>query len=164
MFAIIFFRLWYLQVLSGDKYLAQAKDNQIRNILIQAPRGKVVDRNGNVLVDNRVAYAVVISPDKLPTSQTVKTKLYIRLARVLGMTRRQIRTTVRTQLRAQPFATATVKTDVGRDVFSYILEHQSSFPGVSVNQVYLRHYPYHDLAAQIMGTVGRVTAQELKLT
>ncbi|HKN93017.1 MAG TPA: penicillin-binding transpeptidase domain-containing protein, partial [Thermoleophilaceae bacterium] len=163
MFAIVFFRLWYLQVLSGDKYLAQARDNQIRNILIQAPRGKIVDRNGNVLVDNRVAYAVTISPDKLPQRQAVKTELYTRLARVLGMRRRDIRTTVRTQLRAQPFAKATVKTDVGRDVFSYILEHQTSFPGVSVDQVYLRHYPYHDLAAQIMGTVGRVTAQELKL-
>jgi penicillin-binding protein 2 len=163
MFGIIFFRLWYLQVLSGDKYLAQAKDNQIRNILVQAPRGKIVDRNGNVLVDNRVGYSVTISPDRLPKSQAVKTKLYTRLARILGMSRRQIRTTVRTQLRAQPFAKATVKTDVGRDVFSYILEHQTSFPGISVDQVYLRFYPHHDLAAQIMGTVGRVTAEELKL-
>jgi penicillin-binding protein 2 len=163
MFGIIFFRLWYLQVLSGDKYLAQAKDNQIRNILVQAPRGKIVDRNGNVLVDNRVGYSVTISPDRLPKSQAVKTEVYTRLARVLNMSRRQIRTTVRTQLRAQPFAKATVKTDVGRDVFSYVLEHQTSFPGVSVDQVYLRFYPHHDLAAQIMGTVGRVTAQELKL-
>ena len=163
MFGIIFFRLWYLQVLSGDKYLAQARDNQIRDVLIQAPRGKIVDRNGNVLVKNRIAYAVSISPDKLPKVQTVKTELYVRLARVLNTSRRQIRTTVRTQLKAQPFAKATVKTDVGRDVYSYILEHLSSFPGVSVDQVYLRFYPHHDLAAQIMGTVGRVTAAELKL-
>jgi penicillin-binding protein 2 len=163
MFGIIFFRLWYLQVLSGDKYLAQARDNQIRDVLIQAPRGKIVDRNGNVLVKNRIAYAVSISPDKLPKVQTVKTGLYVRLARVLNMSRREIRTTVRTQLKAQPFAKATVKTDVGRDVYSYILEHLSSFPGVSVDQVYLRFYPHHDLAAQIMGTVGRVTAAELKL-
>jgi penicillin-binding protein 2 len=163
MFGIIFFRLWYLQVLSGDKYLAQARDNQIRDVLIQAPRGKIVDRNGNVLVKNRIAYAVSVSPDKLPKVQTVKTALYVRLARVLNMSRREIRTTVRTQLKAQPFAKATVKTDVGRDVYSYILEHLSSFPGVSVDQVYLRFYPHHDLAAQIMGTVGRVTAAELKL-
>src|SRR5262249_49918294 len=93
----------------------------------------------------------------------VKTELYDRLARVLHMSRREIRTTVRTQLRAQPFAKATVKTDVNRDVFSYILEHQTAFPGISVDQVYLRSYPHHHLAAQIMGTVGRVTAEELKL-
>ena len=53
MFAVIFLRLWFLQVLSGDKYLAEANDNRVRDITIQAPRGDVVDRNGTVLVDNR---------------------------------------------------------------------------------------------------------------
>jgi penicillin-binding protein 2 len=162
MFSVIFFRLWYLQILSGDKYLADAKDNQIRNILVQAPRGKIVDRNGNVLVDNRIGYAVTITPDKLPKSQAVKTEMYTRLARVLGMTRRDIRTTVRDQLRALPFARATVKQDVPRDVYFYIEEHLRSFPGVSVDQMYLRSYPHHDLGAQIFGMVGPVTAEELK--
>ena len=49
-FAIIFFRLWYLQVLSGDKYLAEAHDNRVREIKVQAPRGEIVDRDGRVLV------------------------------------------------------------------------------------------------------------------
>jgi penicillin-binding protein 2 len=162
MFGIIFFRLWYLQILSGEKYLADAKNNQIRNILVQAPRGKIVDRNGNVLVDNRVGRAVTITPDKLPTQQAAKTQLYARLASVLGLTRREIRTTVRNQLRAQPFARATVKPDVSRTVYSYIEEHLSSFPGVSVDPVYLRSYPHHQLGAQIFGMVGPVTAEELK--
>jgi penicillin-binding protein 2 len=164
MFGIIFFRLWYLQVLSGDKYLAQARDNQIRDILVQAPRGKIVDRDGNVLVDNRVGYAVTISPDKLPQDSAARAKLYVRLSRVLGMSWKDIRRSVHKQLLAQPFAKATVKEDVSRDTFAYVLEHISSFPGVSVDQVYLRSYPHHDLAAQIMGTVGRVTAEELKQT
>jgi penicillin-binding protein 2 len=162
MFSVIFFRLWYLQILSGDKYLADAKNNQIRNILKPAPRGKIVDRNGNVLVDNRIGYAVTITPDKLPKSQAVKTEMYTRLARVLGMTRREIRTAVRDQLRALPFARATVKQDVPRDVYFYIEEHLRSFPGVSVDQMYLRSYPHHDLGAQIFGMVGPVTAEELK--
>ena len=54
-FAIIFFRLWYLQVLSGDQYLAEANDNRVREIKVQAPRGEIVDREGRVLVDNRAA-------------------------------------------------------------------------------------------------------------
>src|SRR3954462_5426468 len=82
MFGIIFFRLWYLRILSGEKYLADAKNNHIRNILVEAPRGKIVDRNGNVLVDNRVGRAVTITPDKLPTQQAAKTQLYARLATV----------------------------------------------------------------------------------
>ncbi|HEX4735664.1 MAG TPA: hypothetical protein VH247_14740, partial [Thermoleophilaceae bacterium] len=51
MFAVVFFRLWYLQVLSGDHYLAQADNNRVREIKTQAPRGKIVDRNGHTLVD-----------------------------------------------------------------------------------------------------------------
>jgi penicillin-binding protein 2 len=161
-FAIIFFRLWYLQVLSGDKYLAQARNNQVRDILVQAPRGNIVDRNGNVLVDNRIGYAVTISPDKLPQVQAVKTRLYHRLSRVLGVPDREIRTTVRENLRALPFANVTVKSDVSRDVYSYIRERQTDFPGVSVQPVYLRQYPNHDLASQLVGWIGQVTAKQLK--
>ena len=46
LFAIVFFRLWYLQVLSGDHYLAEANDNRVREVKVEAPRGKIVDRNG----------------------------------------------------------------------------------------------------------------------
>ena len=53
-------------MLSGNKYLAQANDNRVRDITIQAPRGDVVDRNGTVLVDNRVGNAIQIQPNKLP--------------------------------------------------------------------------------------------------
>ena len=66
LFAIVFFRLWYLQVLSGDKYLAQANSNQIREIKIPAPRGEIVDRNGKPMVENRVSMAVKIAPNELP--------------------------------------------------------------------------------------------------
>src|SRR5918999_374415 len=65
-FAVIFFRLWYLQVLSGDKYERVANDNQVREIKVQAPRGEIVDREGRVLVENRTGLAVKITPDKLP--------------------------------------------------------------------------------------------------
>ncbi len=70
MFAIIFFRLWFLQVLSGDQYLAQAAGNRVRNIDIPAPRGQIVDRGGTVLVDSKAVPAVVISPPDLPTPMT----------------------------------------------------------------------------------------------
>ena len=68
-FAIVFFRLWYLQVLSGDKYQAEAKDNGVREIKVQAPRGEIVDREGRLLVDNRTGLAVRVTPDKLPEDQ-----------------------------------------------------------------------------------------------
>src|SRR5436305_14373780 len=65
-FAIIFFRLWFLQVLSGDQYLAQASSNRARTIGIPAPRGQVLDRSGTVLVDSTPVPAVLISPPDLP--------------------------------------------------------------------------------------------------
>ena len=108
MFAIIFFRLWFLQVLSGQKYIAQAKVNRVRDIDIPAERGEILDQNGNVLVGSKRSTAVEISPLSLPvplqpcsSSQNVggawpssctvahpppaDALLYNRLARVLGM-------------------------------------------------------------------------------
>jgi penicillin-binding protein 2 len=69
LFAIIFFRLWYLQVLSGDQYLQQARDNRVRELRVQAPRGNVLDRDGNVLVENRAATVVQLDPEALPTAE-----------------------------------------------------------------------------------------------
>jgi penicillin-binding protein 2 len=66
LFGIIFFRLWYLQVLDGDKYLAQARENRVRTERIHAPRGQIVDRTGTVMVDNRLATVVSIDPATLP--------------------------------------------------------------------------------------------------
>ncbi len=162
MFGVIFFRLWYLQVLSGDHYLAEANNNQVRDITVQAPRGKIVDRNGRTLVDNRSGYSVVINPAKLPTDLHQKAQLYKNMSKVLGMGPREIRKTVNQKLLAVPFANATVKPDVSRAVYSYILENQDRFPGVTVEQVFLRQYPYHDLAAQLVGYVSQVNPDQLK--
>jgi len=66
LFALIFFRLWYLQVLTGDQYLAEARDNRVRELRIQAPRGEIVDRRDRTLVTNRQATVVSIDPSRLP--------------------------------------------------------------------------------------------------
>ncbi len=47
-FGVILFRLWYLQVLSGDRYLAEAQGNRVRDVTVQAPRGEILDRDGEV--------------------------------------------------------------------------------------------------------------------
>jgi penicillin-binding protein 2 len=162
LFGVIFFRLWYLQVLSGDHYLAEANNNQVRDITVQAPRGQIVDRSGRVLVDNRSGYSVEINPAKLPTDPHAKSVLYKNLSKVLGMSAHEIRKTVNQKLTAVPFAKAVVKPDVSQPVFAYILEHQEKFPGVDVEQVFLRSYPHNDIAAQIVGYVSQVNEQQLK--
>ena len=161
-FAVIFFRLWYLQVLSGDKYVAQAQNNQVREIRVQAPRGEIVDRNGRPLVDNRPSLVLQVTPDRLPEERAERREVYDRLARVLGIRSRRIERTVEEQLRALPFSRATVKTDVSRPVLNYVLENRDRFPGVELEQVFLRQYPHQEVGAHLFGTVGEVSKEELK--
>jgi penicillin-binding protein 2 len=65
-FAVLFFRLWALQVLSGPQYLRAALDNQVRSVRIEAPRGQILDRNGKALVTNLPGTAVQLYPADLP--------------------------------------------------------------------------------------------------
>ena len=55
LFGVVFFRLWFLQVLTGEDYVSQARENRVRKVRIEAPRGDIVDRNGRTLVRTRVA-------------------------------------------------------------------------------------------------------------
>ena len=161
-FAVIFFRLWYLQVLSGDHYLAEARDNRVREIKVQAPRGEIVDRDGRTLVDNRPAMAVVLSPDRLSKELSQRRRLYRRLGRLLGERPRAIERRVEPQLKALPYSTATVKQDVSDQLAWYLLEHHDSFRGADVERVFLRQYPHHEIGAHLFGTVGEMTAEQQK--
>lgn len=176
MFAIVFFRLWFLQVLSGDQYLAQASTNRVRDIVVQAPRGEMLDRNGNVLVENRRAVAVVVSPPKLPQDPAARTRELTVLSRAIGAStrprdcrvgRQRLRTLeldclVRKSVWNLPYADVTVKTDVAQGVAFYLAERAQQFPGVSIQQVFLRSYPFKDVGAQLFGTVGQIDQQELR--
>lgn len=162
MFAVIFFRLWYLQILSGDKYLADANNNRVREIKVQAPRGEILDRDGNVIVDNRVSLAVKVDPDELPEQGEERAEVYSRLAQTLDMRPREVARDVEQQLRIQPFLPATVKQDVSDDAVAYLMERQDDFPGVVPEQVFLREYPHKQIGAHLFGTVGEVTEEQLK--
>src|SRR3954452_22745422 len=147
MLGVIFFRLWYLQVLSGNNYLAEANSNRVRDIVRQAPRGRIVDRNGRLLVDNRSGYAVKVNPAKVPKDPVAKRRLFANLSQVLGEKPRALIHDVNKQFKAVPFSNATVKNDVTGPVYAYILEHQDDFPGVTVEQVFFRSYPHRQVGA-----------------
>ncbi len=176
MFAIIFFRLWFLQVLSGDKYLAQASVNRVRHIDVPAQRGDILDRSGSMLVDSRPSIAVQLSPPDLPRNPRRRSALYARLESILGIpAERQgcpiagkgtlrlgpIRCAVAQQQALLPYADVTIKQDVSKYVQYYLAERQDQFPGVNVRQIWLRRYPLGTLAAQLFGTVGPINKQEI---
>ena len=83
MFGVVFFRLWFLQILSGQEFVAQANDNRLKSVKVVAPRGPIVDRNGEVIVENRPGLAVGIRLMDVPDGEL--DPLVRRLARVLKM-------------------------------------------------------------------------------
>src|SRR5437764_14363876 len=82
LFAALLARLWYLQVLAAPAYRTQADVNRVRTIYTEAPRGRILDRQGRVLVDNRVSDAVVVNRGELSNRRA---ELVPRLAHVLSM-------------------------------------------------------------------------------
>jgi penicillin-binding protein 2 len=161
-FALIFFRLWFLQVLSGDNYRAEANDNRVRAIKVQAPRGEIVDREGRVLVENRVGLAVKVSPATLPEDEADRRDVFRRLADVLDMRPGRIERKVERQFTALPYAKATVKQDVDRAIVAYLMEHGEDFPGVEPERVFLREYPHGEIGAHLFGYTGEVSPEELE--
>jgi penicillin-binding protein 2 len=161
MFSIIFFRLWYLQVLSSDHYLKLAQNNQVRDVTVQAPRGEILDRNGKVLVDNRTALALQILPTELPQKRQKQREEFARLSHVINMPTDRIEKQIRQQTKDLPSNPVTLRRDVSYDLVYYLRENQDKYPGVTVQRVYVRNYPDGSLAAQIYGYVREVTKQQL---
>ena len=161
LFAVIFFRLWYLQVLSGDKYLAEANDNRVREVKVEAPRGRIVDRSGTLLVDNRTALVVQVQPERFPNDVQKRGRLYRRLGHALNRSPRAIRRKIRREVKELPFSPVTLKTDVSLNTILYLQENQVHFPGVEVERVFLRKYPHREIGAHLFGTIGEVTEKQL---
>ena len=162
MFGVIFFRLWYLQVLSGDDYVQAARDNRVRSIKVQAPRGEIVDRHGQELVTNRTSMSIKLTPDRLPDELDERREVYERLAKLLGLNPRRLERRVEEELRTLPFAKPTVKQDVNSDFVAYVLERQDQFPGVEPESESLREYPHGSVGAHLFGQVGEVSPDDLK--
>ena len=157
---MILFRLWFLQILSGHVYVREANDNRLRSVKVVAPRGVILDRSGKVLVDNRAGLAIGIRPMDVPHGQLAG--LIGRLAKVLHMSVADVRKELDLH-RGYPYDLAVVKEDVSKKVVFFIREHQLSFPGVEVQQSYLRGYPYGSLAAHVLGYLGEILSDDLKL-
>ena len=159
-FAVLFFRLWALQVLAGERYLAAAKNNQLRTIRIEAPRGPIRDYRGRMIVGNKQAMTVQVWPSSLPRSR--RPRVFRRLSAVLDVPVSELQATFRRQQRAEPLKPVTLAEDVSNDVVMYLNERIREFPGLTVVKTYVRDYPRGGLAPQLIGHVGVVTPDQVK--
>ena len=158
-FAVLFFRLWALQVLSGNQFLQAAENNQLRLLRQEAPRGPIKDRYERVLVDNKGRTAVKIWPADLPRKGAYAELR--RLAIILNVPLADVTSEVEKH-RGDPVTPVTVKEFASENEVQYLYEHQTEFPGMQIADTFSRQYRYGDLAAQLMGYVGEISEAQLK--
>lgn len=167
LFASLFTRLWYLQVATEQRVAAQttAKQNLFRTVYTSAPRGRVLDRNANVLIDNRLVNEVVIDKfslgESLPRS-TEQRDFAIKLAREISEAGVLIKASdieeALVDQRYGPFDVVPIATDVPERFSILIGEREDDFPGVQVRKTTVRFYPYGQRAAHLLGFVGAINA------
>jgi penicillin-binding protein 2 len=162
LFGVLFFRLWFLQILNGEKYLAEANNNRTRSFRVAAPRGEILDRSGRVMVDNRTSLALQVNPQKLPVNAGKRRGELARLADLTHSSLRRVRKLMHEQLVVAPAAPVTLRRDVGHYLVYYLEENRDRFPGVEVQRVFVRNYPHGTLAAHVLGSVGEISEEQLK--
>ena len=147
-------RLWYLQIARGDDFREDAAANQHRRIPLRAPRGVIVDRHGVLLAANRPRLALYATPD------VAKNQVVLgRLAALLRMTPDEIEQTI-TEVQQNPYDPVRIALDVPMATVTQIEENKPFLPGVSTQPEPVRWYPRGELAAHLIGTMGRINTSE----
>lgn len=157
LFATMLARLWYLQVMVAPELKVQAEENSVRLIATAAPRGRILDRNGKVLVDNRIVPTVTGDRKVLAGRPDVLERLaaYLGNVTVADLQKRL------EDVRYSQFKPAPLAEDIAKEKVVYLREHQAEFPGIDVVQVSQRNFPHGVLAAHVLGYVGEINDKEL---
>ncbi|HUB76147.1 MAG TPA: penicillin-binding transpeptidase domain-containing protein, partial [Solirubrobacteraceae bacterium] len=157
LFAIVAFRLWYLQVLNGRQNVAIANSNVFRDVAIPAPRGLILDSSGRVLATVRAAAVVAVVCDQLPPSPAQRQRLARSLASALALPATEVAAKLTP---CDSYAPVTIEADIPSAALIYLAEHRAQFPGVVEQQSVVRRYPQGALAGQVLGFVGQLSRRE----
>jgi penicillin-binding protein 2 len=155
--AILLLRLMNMQIFKGSYYEGLSRNNRIRIVSVNAPRGKILDRNNLVLADNRPAYNLVIMPEDISNVHRVS----YRLAVFLDQDKREIVEKI-DQAKMRPYDPVTIARDISFQQVARIESEIFTLPGVSINATNERDYVFKDLASHILGFLGEVSRKELK--
>ena len=178
LFLALFGRLWFLQALESERLEVVAQSNITRSIRTQAPRGQILDRNGRVLVENRLSTIVAINRDEhvkqlraqgfdTPEERAdFRTEMFSDLAQELSQSGQLTKVAgLERAFNDQSFTSfddIPIARDVDEELLVFIGERPDRFPGVTVDQDLVRSYPFGDKAAHILGYVGSITGAELE--
>src|SRR5918998_554323 len=147
-FVILGFRLWYLQVLSGNEYENSAQATQTREVKIPAQRGVIYDRNGTVLANNQPGLNVTIIPNAIPREKVDKMAVLANYDADMES--------------GNQYSPMLIKENASREDVMYVSERTEEFEGLVVNDDYIRNYPKGELASHVLGYTGAITDAELE--
>jgi penicillin-binding protein 2 len=158
---VLFVRVAYLDVIRGAYYADVSNGNRIRLIGIKAPRGKIMDKFGDVLVGNIPSTDVVIIPHDLPESQVERKKVAQTVSGILDMDLGNVETALEDQNR-KSVEPVLLKENVTQDQSLILLERAQDIPGINVENAAIRNYENGSIFSSIIGYDGKITQEELK--
>lgn len=165
-FLLLVSRLVYMQIIEADRYRTLATQNHQRLIMVKAPRGEIIDRNGVRIVSNKPVYTVSL----VYLGQQDSTEVIKRLAPLLvgegsfqGMTAGQIEKEIEAKVKDHQHSYEPVKVavNVSWETVNRIEEQRLELPGVNIDIEPVRSYPYGDLMGEVLGYVREITAEQL---
>jgi penicillin-binding protein 2 len=149
--------LWRLQVLGADNFRALAEANRIRKVPILAPRGRLFDREGRLLVDNYPSVSCYLLREQV---KDLDTDLPL-IAQGLHISVEQIQSTLRRYEIAPKYQPIPLKQDISPDEQAFIAAHRDELPELETLDEQRRLYPSGGFAAHLIGYVGEVSEQML---
>ncbi len=166
LFLALFVRLWFLQGIDRQKFEVASASNRLRVIHEEGPRGRILDRNGKVIVDNRTSRVVALDREPLRKMDAdERTQHFEELAQTLTDLGRPTKVELIQKRyddqRYAPQEYVPIAPDVTEEVEIYLSERAERFPGVVVETRSVRSYPYGSLAGQLLGYVGETNEKEL---
>src|SRR5262245_50475454 len=150
-------RMYELQISEADRYAVLADENRMNLRLLAPLRGRILDRFGIALADNRQNYHLVIVAEQTGDIPATLDALGI----LIEISEADRRRAVRDLRRKHSFVPVVVRPNLSRDEMARIEIALPELPGVSIEQGMTRHYPFGDAAAHVVGYVAAVSEQEL---
>jgi len=156
-FLLLAYGLWRLQVVDSDRYSSLAEKNRVRNVPILAPRGKILDRNGRMIVDNYPSFSALLLRDQ---SRDLNADADM-IAQGLHITGAEVRERVRRFAAMPQYQPIFLKEDITPDELAFIEAHRNELPELDTIMVHRRLYPRNGFIAHLVGYVGEVTEDML---
>jgi penicillin-binding protein 2 len=152
--------LWRLQVIGSSNYKVLAEANRIRKVPVLAPRGKLFDREGRILVDNYPSVTCYILREQIRDSSKDSAELAL-IARGLSIPVDQVQGILRRYQTAPKYEPIPLKKDITPDEQAFIAAHRDELPELETQDEQRRLYPRDGFAAHLIGYVGEVSEQML---